>query len=361
MPETLWALAEHTRGKHLVLRRYLDAWLPILTSRNERIVFVDGFAGPGRYSGGEDGSPLIALKAFRDHASRQRMTSRVSFFFIEKEEARAEHLVREVEPYRRELGTEVHIEVMPGVFDATMTSVLDAIEEQRKVLAPAFVMVDPFGVSGTPMSILERILRNPQSELYVSFMWEFFNRFRDTPEFQPHLDELFGTSEWRRHAAIPNWRDRKQAIFGLYRAELKRRGASQVIHFELYEGASLVYAIFFATKHPLGSDKMKEAIWKVDPFSGHAFVPGAADGFQLFREADLGPLKSQLRAAFGGRDAPVADLESWIRTDDTFFWSGQLRKALKELERQSLLSVREGTRKKRGTYPAGTVLRLTPP
>jgi hypothetical protein len=26
-------------------------------------VFVDGFAGPGRYSQGEEGSPIIALKA----------------------------------------------------------------------------------------------------------------------------------------------------------------------------------------------------------------------------------------------------------------------------------------------------------
>src|SRR5437868_3544213 len=61
--ETLWPLEPHTLGKHLVLRAYLDAWLPIMARWNGRILFIDGFAGPGEYSTGEDGSPIIALKA----------------------------------------------------------------------------------------------------------------------------------------------------------------------------------------------------------------------------------------------------------------------------------------------------------
>lgn len=54
------------QGKHIVLRSYLDAWLPILSYGARyraamgagKLVLVDGFAGPGRYSTGEDGSPL---------------------------------------------------------------------------------------------------------------------------------------------------------------------------------------------------------------------------------------------------------------------------------------------------------------
>lgn len=29
---------------------------------NPRILYIDGFAGPGRYKNGEDGSPIYALK-----------------------------------------------------------------------------------------------------------------------------------------------------------------------------------------------------------------------------------------------------------------------------------------------------------
>jgi three-Cys-motif partner protein len=66
--DTLWPLDPHTLGKHLVLKAYLDAWFPIMGRWNGRILFIDGFAGPGEYKNGERGSPLIALKSLMDHA-----------------------------------------------------------------------------------------------------------------------------------------------------------------------------------------------------------------------------------------------------------------------------------------------------
>ncbi len=360
---TLWALAPHTLGKHLVLRNYLNAWLPIMSRRNERILFIDGFAGPGRYAGGEDGSPVIALKALRDHDYRMKMNTEVTFFFIEDRYSRVERLSDEILPLTREveaLGSRIAVEVRHGKFDATMTEILDHVDEQRDLLAPAYVMVDPFGVSDTPMDVLERILKNPKSELYVSVMWEFMNRFRDTGEFAPHLDQLFGTSDWRPIFDEPNWRIRKGAIFELYRSQLKKRGAQHVTHFELYEGPVLKYAIFFATKHPLGCDKMKEAIWKVDPFAGHTFVPGSNDTLQLFAQADLSLLKQELRRRYGDRPTPCEEMCQWLMTDEVYFYSGQLKRVLREMEEEKLLSVKPGTRKRAKQFPDGTVVTLTP-
>ena len=45
--QVVWELEPHTRGKHIILREYFKAWLPILGMRGERLVFIDGFAGPG--------------------------------------------------------------------------------------------------------------------------------------------------------------------------------------------------------------------------------------------------------------------------------------------------------------------------
>ena len=61
---TVWELEDHTAAKHEILRRYLAAWFPILSSSgyNRRGLFIDGFAGPGIYSKGELGSPIIALR-----------------------------------------------------------------------------------------------------------------------------------------------------------------------------------------------------------------------------------------------------------------------------------------------------------
>src|SRR6266480_4373366 len=74
---TLWPLGEHTPGKHLVLRNYLNAWLPILGMTHDRIVFIDGFAGPGEYAGGEPGSPIIALRALKEHVAKTRFSAEV--------------------------------------------------------------------------------------------------------------------------------------------------------------------------------------------------------------------------------------------------------------------------------------------
>ncbi len=38
--ETVWEFGEHSRGKHLVLRTYLKAWLPILGQTQGRIIQI---------------------------------------------------------------------------------------------------------------------------------------------------------------------------------------------------------------------------------------------------------------------------------------------------------------------------------
>lgn len=64
---TTWPLEPHTSAKHEIMRRYLGGWFPILGSAHRRIVFIDGFAGPGVYDHGQHGSPVIALNTLLNH------------------------------------------------------------------------------------------------------------------------------------------------------------------------------------------------------------------------------------------------------------------------------------------------------
>lgn len=64
---TIWNIEPHTEAKHEILRKYLDAWFPIMTRWNGRVLYIDGFAGPGEYIGGKYGSPIIATKAVLEH------------------------------------------------------------------------------------------------------------------------------------------------------------------------------------------------------------------------------------------------------------------------------------------------------
>src|ERR1700678_3953596 len=81
IPETtIWQIEPHTAAKHIILRKYLDAWFPILAAYNSRVVYVDGFSGPGRYTGGEPGSPVIALESALTH--RANLRGELVFLFI---------------------------------------------------------------------------------------------------------------------------------------------------------------------------------------------------------------------------------------------------------------------------------------
>ena len=89
---TQWPLEPHTAAKHEILRRYLNAWFPILGSYQGRVVFLDGFAGPGIYSHGESGSPIVALRALLEHSYFPRLKSEFVFWFLEPRRDRFESL-----------------------------------------------------------------------------------------------------------------------------------------------------------------------------------------------------------------------------------------------------------------------------
>ena len=83
---TIWSKDPHTDAKHRILEEYLKAWFPILSRHNKRVIYIDGFAGPGIYEKGENGSPIIALECLINHSQKlcERSTEFV-FLFIESD------------------------------------------------------------------------------------------------------------------------------------------------------------------------------------------------------------------------------------------------------------------------------------
>ena len=357
----LWPLEPHTVGKHLVLKNYLNAWFPVMGTWNGRILFIDGFAGPGEYEGGEDGSPIIALDSFAEHTARKQITAEIVFDFVEADRQRAEHLKQLIKNRYPTLPPNCIVDVATGRFDETMTGLLDALERQNVKLAPAFVMIDPFGVSDTPMQVIRRILQNPRSEVYISFMYEAINRFKATPEFERHLDGLFGCEDWREGLKIHDGHERKTYVYNLYADQLRRNGAKYVVRFELYSGNRLIYAVFFGTQHVKGANLLKEAIWKVAPFGDFAFHGTRSEQLTLsILTPDFDPLRVAIRKQFKRRGwLPIGHIEEFVGSDRTDYHLGQLRKgALVPMEETGQLEVDETTRRKKRTYPAGTRVRF---
>lgn len=85
----IWTPDPHTLAKHDLLKRYLGAWFPIMARNNRKLVFLDGFAGPGVYDTGEPGSPLVALRSLVEHRYFDEMKA-TTFLFLSSKLTRGE-------------------------------------------------------------------------------------------------------------------------------------------------------------------------------------------------------------------------------------------------------------------------------
>jgi hypothetical protein len=209
------------------------------------------------------------------------------------------------------------------------------------------------------MAVIERILQNRRCEVYCSFMYEAINRFKKTPEFEDHLDALFGCSDWRSGLSIADPAERKEFFYDLYERQLRRAGAKQVVRFELYERGRLIYAIFFASQDETGSDRMKAAIWKADPTGSFAFHGGKQLSLNL-SSPSFEPLKEVLLKEFGDKGfVTIEAVLDFVSSDRTDYHRAQVKThALKPLEVDGLLEADESTRRKKRTYPARTKIRF---
>lgn len=172
----VWTMDSHTAAKHGILQGYLSAWLPIMSKWNRRLVYIDGFAGPGVYEGGEPGSPIIALRAFLEHRQRSLIKAELVYAFIEEDARRVARLNKEIARLG-DLPANVKIEVIEGAFQDRFTELLDHLDERGEKLAPTFAFIDPFGYTAAPMSLSGRFLQFDRCEVLIYVPMPFVNRF----------------------------------------------------------------------------------------------------------------------------------------------------------------------------------------
>lgn len=352
----LWPLDPHTGAKHAILKLYLDRWFPILGKYHPRINYIDGFAGPGQYQGGEKGSPVLAIESALEHVARGTLGSSVAinFIFVESDKDHAAHL-------RRVIGgistpPQFKISIIEGEFRDRLASILDRLEADKKSLAPTFAFVDPFGFSGIPMSLMARILKFQRCEVFVNIMVDFINRFLEHPNdaVTAHFPETFGTSTV---LDIPKGSgNRLDQILNLYRAQLNQHG-DFVGRFDMHGRKDRkAYSLFFATNASKGFEKMKEAMWAVDKYTGSKFSDADPNPVCLFESWGYEPLWDELRVQYTGKTVPMSDLEKFV-IEKTDFLPTHARKILAQYEELGQITVEALPNcKRRGkTFPSDKV------
>lgn len=333
--EAVWTLESHSVGKHGLLRGYLPLWLKILGTWHGDLVLYDGFAGPGEYKDGEEGSPIIMLRAAEGYV-RQKPGARVHCTFVENRRDRFEHLGRLISDLS--LPSNINVRCLQGEFAAEVPETLRSIAQHQNDVGtvPSFFMIDPFGIKGVPFSVFRGLLALEKSECLFTFMWDAILRYREHPSFEEYMLELFEDYEWRGLSS----EKLKEYIYSRFEQLLRDAGAKYVLVFNLWKEGRHIYSLFFATKGIKGCDVMKQAIWKVDPTGSYSFrgaKPGQSRLDMAFTHTGL---RDDLRAKFGFDWVSVEQAEEFVQGDQTQFHSGHLRNAtLRPLERDEVIEV----------------------
>lgn len=359
-----WACEPHTRAKHALLRRYVDAWVPIIASTaarfapGEEITLIDGFAGPGGYTTGDDGSPLILLKAVLDRPEVTAAWSqlRFRFLFVEREQSFVEALRSRLDALGP-LPSNVAVELRHGRFEEEIQSELDR-RAARRSAPPTFAFIDPFGYSQSPMDLTRSLQLGPRVDTLTFVPFATVVRFVGREQQDAAMDKLFDSPAWREAIAMSG-AERQQFLADLYRKQLTAPGqATYSLMFSVRTGDGNDYRLFFATEAVRGVEKMKDAMWSVDPQAGAEFVADPMEGqpvlFDVKREPDLSELARVVATRFTDSTATVLEVERFV-TLSTAFRKQHVRRAMAPLEKSGCLEVRRPPGKARG-WPEGTLL-----
>jgi hypothetical protein len=280
--------------------------------------------------------------------------------FIDERDDRIAHLKSEL----AQMNIPINYLVNPLVneFENTITNILDGIAQRGNQLAPTFAFIDPFGFKGASFSVVQRLLGNPRTEIFINIMAEFINRFVEhpSPDVRDHIKNLLGASDSEIDQVL-NSADRMLAFRQLYQDKLHEH-AKFVRYFEMRDrNGRIIYYLFFAGNHPLGHVKMKEAFWKVDSQSGFAFSDETDPG-QLVMLGVFDPsanLAALLKARYAGTTTHSEKIISYVE-DETAYLETHAKKALFYLETRNEISIypnkADGKKRIKGTFPDGVII-----
>jgi len=354
---TTWQLEPHTKAKHAILSEYLKAWFPILGRYHGKVVYIDGFAGPGCYASGEPGSPLVALNIAKD----AHLSGKILFLFIEEDPKRLQNLKDEIDKFSSP--DTFDIDPKDGSFEKNLSEILNYLKENDFKPAPIFAFIDPFGFKGVSFNLIKNLLSYERCEVFINFMVDSVNRWLKHPkeEIRNHIYTLLGVDNLD---SVLNPEDRISALRDIYEAQLKT-AAKFVLSFEMRNKKDRTqYYLFFASNNRMGHIKMKESMWKIDEKGDFSFSAATYKDQSLFKDFDsnekIRSLQSDIFDHFRGQSNVFCSSILKYVEDKTMFIEKHMKEALRSGEGESKITVREiksdGKRRIRGTFPSNVLI-----
>lgn len=304
--------------KHGILSRYIKPWAAKVgsTAEDKRVVYVDGYAGPGKYEDGTAGSPALILDTARDMPYRS-----IDCHFVEKTRKSFGPLSSVIADAQRD---GVSCQAYRGRLDRHLDSILQAAGK-----APLFVFLDPFGLAIPFEDITGKIMggsRNRASgtktEVLINFssnavrrIGAFLDKDGDVPNRESTLgsmDRACGGSWWRDiYTSLETNEQRVVAIADEFMTRAAKAANSGGWSLPVRNRADLqpVYHLVYLSRHPDGLWLFGDCLARAqEDWRRHLSPPPAPSEGTLFELDDTFPTEEQNRTS-----AWLAEIKGNIR------------------------------------------------
>lgn len=261
---------EWSKTKDELLECYLKPYFSKIISTKRPVVYIDCFAGKGKFDDGEDGSPLIALKIIDECIASSKVAHEsISTYFIDVEYA---------SDLKTNLPTstdKIIINIINGVFEEKIDEILSKHKKTN-----VFLYIDPYGIKALDIPKFKNILKKFELvsvEILINFnslgfhrqachilgfndksIDEYYNFFVEYDNYsvnnEEDMNKIFGSSSWKEIVCKRknNEITAKEAEIMLSKEFSKnlQDGFKYVLNIPIKSSeASIKYRMFHATNH----------------------------------------------------------------------------------------------------------------
>jgi three-Cys-motif partner protein len=258
---------EQSLIKSRIVSKYFSAWANVILAtvkkqpyRDQKMAYIDLFAGPGRYDDQSKSTPLLVLETIINNPD---LRGRMVTYFNDKDKANIESLKKEIGRLNGIDGLKY-----PPVFYNDEVGDEFAKNFDQSHLVPTFFFVDPWGYKGLSLNLVSSIIKDWGCDCVFFFNYNRINMGINNDAIKQHMISLFGEN------GLNNLRDKIEKIESPKERELllveelcntlKNNGSRFVLPFRFKneDGNRTSHHLIFISKNFRGYDIMKNIMYK---------------------------------------------------------------------------------------------------
>lgn len=252
---------EQSRVKAEIITKYFASRMRILASTATKMVYIDLYAGRGRYDDGTESTPLLILRRAIDEPLVRKS---LATMFNDKDHAAA---------------LRAEIAALPGIGSLKYppvvynTEVGEATPEIFKVeMAPSLTFLDPWGYKGLSRELIRSLLKDWGCEVMFFFNFNRVNMDIANDTVEKHMEALFGPSRLaalRAQVKGVTAPDRERLVMAALKDMTQEVGGRLFLpfRFEARGAGRTSHYLVFVTKHFLGYKIMRDVMSKASSTS----------------------------------------------------------------------------------------------